>query len=216
MRLVLVMFGRLLQVCTGRFVLCMTLGTLNVAGALAADALSALPNYDRVRILQRPRVISEAELTDQDGKTFRLSQLHGKVTFVFFGFTNCPDVCPIAMEKFREFHDSGALDLDRVSFVLISVDGERDTPEVLKSYLSKFSPDFIGLTGKPDDIKPIVKEFSASFHKGTVSDDSGNYSVMHSPQAFVLDRDGLVRAEFYRPTVEAMAAVTEALLTDGE
>ena len=181
-----------------------------------ATADEVIPSYDRVRVLQPARTISDVELTNQNGRPFRLSDLHGQVAIIFFGFTNCPDVCPIAMAKFQQLQNSGDSHLDRVAFVLISVDGERDTPDVLKAYLRKFSRRFIGLTGDPDKVKLIAKEFSAAFYKGNLAKSGGQYTVSHSPQAFVLDTAGKLRAEFYNPSIEAMAAITLALLKNLE
>jgi cytochrome oxidase Cu insertion factor (SCO1/SenC/PrrC family) len=75
-----------------------------------SHAESEIPSFDRVRVLQKPRLIADAELTDQDGKPFRISDLHGRVAFVFFGFTHCPDVCPMAMNNFRQLESSGLVD----------------------------------------------------------------------------------------------------------
>jgi len=93
---------------------------------------------------------------------------------------------------------------------MISVDGERDTPEVLKAYLARYSPRFIGLTGTRDKVKPIAAEFSAAFFKGS----GDNYSVSHSPQVFVMDKAGRLRAEFYNASIEAMTDVALALLDE--
>ena len=183
-------------------------------GLLAVAAAAELPSYDRVRNLDSARTISDAKFIDQEGKPFHLGQLRNRVVLVFFGFTHCPDVCPTAMAKFRQFEQSGRIDAGEVAFVLISVDGERDTPEVLKEYLAKFSPRFIGLTGEPGQVKALAKEFRASFYRGQVSESDGSYSMMHSPQAFVLDRNGRLRAEFYNPSLDAMAGVTSALLAE--
>jgi len=183
-------------------------------GALATDlAVAQLPSYDRVRVLEQPRGIADAELLDHDGRPFKLSQLQGRVALVLFGFTNCPDVCPLAMESMQQLRESGRVNPDEVAFVLISVDGVRDTPPVMKDYLSRFSPDFIGLTDAPNVVKPIARAFSASFFKGGEGHD-GHYTVSHSPQVFVIDRDGRLRAEFYTPSLEAMAGTTNALLQE--
>lgn len=196
----------------------MTLTTLLSAIVWLAFAPTSsaadLPSYDRVRVLETAREVSDAELTNQDGDAFQLSELRGRVAFVFFGFTNCPDVCPLTMQKFRLLNESGQIDPKKVAFVLVSVDGERDTPDVIKAFLGKFSPDIIGLTGDPGLVKPIAKEFSASFYKGNPTGSDGHYSMMHSPQAFVLDPAGQLRAELYSPTVEAMAGIANALLED--
>jgi protein SCO1/2 len=190
------------------------LGLLVLQAQLIATANTPLPSYERVRLFQTARTISDPELTDQDGRPFQLSQLHGQVALVFFGFTNCPDICPVTMAKFQQLQRSGNVDPEKVAFVFISVDTERDTPAVVKAYLDKFSPRFIGLTGDSDKIKTIAKDFSASFFKDNPSGSSGDYSVAHSPQAFVLDPAGRLRAEFYSPSVEAMAGIALALLSE--
>ena len=173
-------------------------------------AVDEIPSFDRVRILAKPRLIADAELTDQIGKPFKISDLRGRVAFVFFGFTHCPDICPLAMNNFRQLERSGLVDNEQIAFVLISVDGERDTPEVLSKFLATYSSDFIGLTGDPSDVKPIAKQFSVAFFKGNESPDK--YQVSHSPQAFVLDQSGQLRAELYSASTEAMAGVANALI----
>lgn len=179
-------------------------------------SFAAIPEYDRVRVLEAPRPVPETKLTDQHGQAFSLQQLRSTVVLVFFGFTNCPDVCPAAMGKFRLLQTSEKIETDEVSFVLISVDGDRDTPAVMKEYMANFSPDFIGLTAEPVKVKSLAKAFRASFYKGQVSETNGSYSMMHSPQVFVLDRGGNLRAEMYDPPIETMAGVIEALLSESE
>ena len=179
-----------------------------------AKADTGLQKYDRVRVFESPRIISDAELIDQEGRPFQLSQLRGRVALVFFGFTHCPDTCPLTMAKFRQLEESGAVDLEKVAYVLISVDAERDTPAVLKDYLARFSPRFIGLTGDPNKINAVAGNFSASFFPDNPSGPDGDYTVAHSRQAFVLDPAGKLRAEFYDPSTEAMAAIVRALLAE--
>lgn len=182
--------------------------------ATPVGADSALPSYDRVRVFQPARAIADVELTDQQGRPFQISHLRGRVALVFFGFTNCPDVCPLTMAKFSQLQQSGNVDTEKVAFVLVSVDAERDTPAVLKAYLENFSPRFIGLTGDPVEIKALAKDFSASFFKGNPTGSDGVYSVAHSPQAFVLDPAGQLRAEFYDASIESMTGITLALLAE--
>ena len=173
-------------------------------------AAAEIPNYDRVRVLSQPRPISDVELIDRHGKTFRLSSLNGAPAMVFFGFTNCPDVCPMAMQKLKTFRREAGDELSEVAVVLISVDGERDTPARIDEFLSS-SGDFIGLTGDPERISGIAREFSAAFFKVTDGGSSGSYAVSHSPQTFLLDRDGRLRAEFYDASIEAMIGVARAI-----
>jgi protein SCO1/2 len=193
-----------------------TAAYLLVAGAqlLPSAACAELPSYERVLALATPRSIDDVELTDQNGHAFRLSALRGKVAFVLFGFTNCPDVCPVTMERLREFHDSRALVGTKVAYVMISVDGERDTPTAMKAFIAKYSNDFIGLTAEPSRVKPIATQFSANFFKGGHIGHGDGYNVTHSPQIFVLDPAGRVRAEVYGASNEAMAGVARALLTE--
>ena len=193
---------------------------LALLAALPLCASGEIPGFDRVRVLKKPIEVADAQLIDQRGDSFRLSQLDGKVTLLFFGYTNCPDVCPIAMETFRQLHDSGAVDNDKVNYVLISVDGDRDTPEAMQSFLDKFSTAFIGLTSDPARVKTIAAQFSVSFfnmgpasHTGH-SEHTQQYDVSHSPQAFALDPSGRVRAELYAPSVESMAGLVNAILAE--
>ena len=164
--------------------------------------------------METPRLIDDAKLLNQDGQDFHVSDLQGKVAFIFFGFTNCPDVCPMTMARWRDLERSGEVEAEQVAFVLISVDGERDTPAVMKEYLLGFSESFLGLTGSPATIKPIAKQFSAAFYKGAQSPDSGRYSVSHSPQVFILDPAGRLRAEMYEPSIESMSGIVGALLVE--
>jgi len=190
----------------------LTLIAIDIGRGSSLAAASEIPSFDRVRVLDAPRSFSDVELVDQNGESALLTDLHGRVAFVFFGFTNCPDVCPLAMVRFRQLYSSGLVDTDKVAFVMISVDGQRDTPQALKSFLAEYSSDFIGLTGDPAAVRPIAKQFSAYFFKGNESD--GNYTVSHSPQAFVVDPSGRVRAELYSASTEAMAGVANALLVE--
>lgn len=175
---------------------------------------AALPQYDRVRLIDNPRLVPSGELTDQAGEPFQLAGLRGKVSLVFFGFTNCPDVCPMGMQRMRMLEESGEVAADKIAYVLISVDGQRDSPEVMKAFLEQYSPDFLGLTADTQAVKKIAKGYSVAFFKGSVNDADGSYSVSHSPQIFVVDPDGYARAEFYNADLRAMAGVVNAILEE--
>ena len=187
-----------------------------LAVAQCPPASADIPSYDRVRVLEAPRLIADAVLTDQNGASFKLTDLRGEIAFVLFGFTNCPDACPLSMERLRELNHSGLVAANDVAYVMISVDGERDTPAAMKAFLAKYSSEFIGLTADPNLVQPIAQQFSAMFFKGSRHAHDGGYEVAHSPQIFVLDRKGRVRAEVYGASVEAMAGVAHALLDEEE
>ena len=177
---------------------------------------ATLPTYDRVLQLPEGRPIKNVELTNHEGRAFGLGDLQGRVAFVFFGFTNCPDVCPIAMQKFRQVEEAGGTELKSVAYVLISVDGERDTPDVMKAYLSQISLRFIGLTGDPSSVKPLARSFSAAFFKANPLQEGGSYLVSHSQQIFIVDAAGLLRAEFHNASIEAMQGIALALLNEAK
>jgi protein SCO1/2 len=194
-------------------VLLATLACCTLPLFAAAPARAEIPSLDRVRVLDAPRAIADAELVDQNGAPFRLDALHGKVTFVLFGFTNCEDVCPLAMERLRELHDANTLDRAEVTYAMISVDGARDTPAAMKAFLAKYSAEFVGLTAPTATVKPIADQFSAAFFAGA-HDHHGGYAVAHSPQIFVLDTAGRLRAELYGASIEAMTGVVRALAAE--
>jgi|GEM_PF-2643064 len=200
---------------TIRALLLLVAGFVSVGIAeLPRPASAAVPAYERVRVLETPKPIGSATLTDQNGAPFDLAKLQGKVAFVLFGFTNCPDACPLSMERLRELNHSGLVAADDVAYVMISVDGERDTPAAMKAFLAKYSSEFIGLTADPNRVQPIAQQFSAAFFKGSRHQHDGGYEVAHSPQIFVLDLKGRVRAEVFGASLEAMAGVAHALLDE--
>lgn len=174
-------------------------------------AVGEIPQHDRVRVLSAPRAITDFELTDRKGHTFRLADLNDSTAMIFFGFTHCPDVCPMTMQKLKQFVQEGGSALDDVEVVMISVDGERDSASRMDSFLGRYAESFIGLTGDPVVVKTIAKEFSAAFFKEASGDGDRSYSVAHSPQVFLLDGSGRLRAEFYDSSVDAMVAVALAV-----
>ena len=182
-----------------------------VGASFAAHVHAEVPRVDRVRVVETPRPIADAELTNEDGLALRLKELRGKVAFVLFGFTNCADVCPLAMERLAMLRDSGSLNSADVAYVMISVDGERDTPAAMKAFLSRYPEEFVGLTAAPNRVTPIAEQFSAAFFRGAHSA-HGKYDVAHSPQIFVVDAAGNLRAELFGASVESMTAVAFALL----
>lgn len=190
------------------------LAGLVIAAALLANSADAeVPRLDRVRVVETPRAIADAAFTDEEGRAAGLQQLRGKVVFVLFGFTKCADICPLAMERLGELHDSGGLNSADVAYVMISVDGERDTPAVMKEFLARYPDEFIGLTAPPNRVTPVARQFSAAFFKGAHTA-HGEYDVAHSPQIFVVDAAGKVRAELFSASIQSMTAVALALLAE--
>ncbi len=167
---------------------------------------------DRVQTVAAPQVLDDFALTDQDGRPFKFSSLHGKDTLVFFGFTSCPNVCPAAMFKLKLLTETLQKEGASVpEVVLVSIDGDRDTPAVMKEYIGKFSDKFVGLTGDPKAVRKIAADFKAVFFKGLPSDNAGNYLVEHTSQIYLVDAKGRLRATFFDAPVEAMAQATRSI-----
>jgi protein SCO1/2 len=187
---------------------------LALASAIAAAGeRAALPTLDRVYVNPAPAAVADFTLTDQSGKPRAFSSLKGEPALVFFGFTHCPNVCPSALGRLKLLHEARGGALKDAQVVFISVDGDRDTPARLESYLGPLSPDFIGLTGEPDGIAKIAAQFAAVFFKEPAAKDGG-YNVMHSTQVFAIDKAGRLRATFADASIEDMATITAILLAE--
>jgi protein SCO1 len=116
------------------------------------------------------------------------------VTVLLFGFTHCPDICPTALLNLSAVLDQLGEDRGLVQIAFITVDPERDTPEVLQDYMSSFGPNFIGLTGEPDAIRRVAKAFKVFFQKVPLP--GGDYTMDHSVAIYVLDQQARVRLMF--------------------
>lgn len=130
----------------------------------------------------------ELALTGTDGKPYTLESLKGKVTVVLFGFTQCPDVCPTSLAELTQVMKLLGNDAKRVQVVLITVDPERDTPEVLRAYVSGFDSQFLGLTGTTEQIKKTAASFKVYYAKTAGA--QGNYSMDHSASFYLMDAQG--------------------------
>ncbi|WP_197707378.1 MULTISPECIES: SCO family protein [Sphingobium] len=132
-------------------------------------------------------------LTDQDGKKVRWEDFKGKYRLVYFGYTYCPDVCPVDLQRiaqgFAKFEKDKPALAAKVQPIFISVDPERDTPAVLKTYVAAFHPRLIGLTGTPDEIAKVAKDFVVLYNKEKAEGASG-YLVSHSRTPYLFDADG--------------------------
>ena len=154
-------------------------------------------------------------LTDQNGQPRTLADFTGKVTVVFFGFTQCPDVCPTTMAELAQVKASLGKDGDRVQGVFVTVDPERDTAAVLKTYMGGFDPSFVALRGSPDDIAATAKEFKV-FYAKVPGKTEGSYSVDHTAGSYVFDAQGKVRLFIrYGGGAQALAADLKTLLAAG-
>jgi len=158
---------------------------------------------DSAYILPKPDPVATFNLVNQDNATFDNSALKGKWSFLFFGFTHCPDVCPTTLAVFNQVHrelDQRPQGASDVQFVFVSVDPERDTPQLLKAYVTSFNPAFIGVTGNGADLARLSDSLGVVYQKvpGATPD---QYFMDHSSAVLLIDPRGQLRGVFAAPHV---------------
>jgi len=152
------------------------------------------------------------ELPDVDGRPRTLADWKGKVTVVFFGYTQCPDVCPTTMADLAAIRKSLGADGDKLQSVFVTIDPERDTPEILKAYVANFGPGFTALRGTADQTAAAAKEFKV-FYAKVPGKEPGSYTMDHSAGSYVFDTNGRIRLfERYGVGPQALAADLKRLL----
>ncbi|MGT2502655.1 SCO family protein [Bradyrhizobium guangxiense] len=145
------------------------------------------------------------QLTDQNGKAVTDKSLKGKPTLIFFGYTHCPDVCPTSLFEISEVLRAMGKDADKVNAVFISVDPERDTPAIMKDYLSSFDPHLEGLSGDPAETAKVITSYRVYAKKVPTKD--GDYTMDHTALIYLMDRDGRFVSPFnLKRTPEEAAA----------
>ena len=178
---------------------------LGALGALAAfGGATLLAGCDKLGFSSAPKASFQGvdltgaayargfSLPDQNGKTRTLEDFRGKVVVVFFGFSQCPDVCPTTLAELAQVKKALGPDGDKVQGVFVTVDPERDKPELLKAYLESFDPGFVALRGSPEQLKETAKEFKIYYAKvpGKTPD---SYTMDHTAASFLFDPQGRVR-----------------------
>jgi protein SCO1/2 len=177
---------------TRRFVLSLSCA-LSAALALAAcdQTKSSKPAFKGVD-LTGAEYARQLNLTDQDGQARTLGDFKGKVLVVFFGYTQCPDVCPTTMSELAQVKKALGPDGERVQGIFVTVDPERDTPALLKAYLASFDPSFVALRGSPEQISEAAREFKVYFAK-VPGKTPESYTMDHTAASFLFDATGRVR-----------------------
>ena len=182
--------------------------TIVIAGILAGVAAAryfvrepdALPPLERATLFQEPRPLPELKLIDQAGRAYGRERLRGHWNFLFFGFVNCPDICPTTLATLaavrKELADLPAGELPGVT--LVSVDPGRDSPAALARYVAHFDPSFTGVTGSADAISSLTESLGVAVIIGPEAAD-GNYAVDHTAAIFLVDPEARVAALFGTP-----------------
>ena len=150
-------------------------------------------------------------LVDQSGKTVTDADLKGKWSLVYFGYTHCPDACPTALNAIAIALDQLGQKREAVRSVFITVDPERDTPEVLKEYVANFDAPILALSGSPEEIARAAKAYRVYYAKH--SEPGGDYSMDHSSVIYLMDPEGRFTASFtHQSTPEEIAERLKKLL----
>jgi protein SCO1 len=159
-------------------------------------------------LLAPPRPLPAVELFDHDGQSFGTGRLRGRWSLMFFGFTSCPDICPVTMSALAQ---TGKLLADlpeglRPQVILVSVDPDRDTPERLAGYVKAFDPAFVGVTAAQEVVDDFARQMGVAVAIRKRDGDGGSYNVDHSSAIFLIDPDGAMRALFSTPHTPKLIA----------
>jgi len=184
-----------------QFIIAIALGLALAAGTFVALYTQAPSAPESALILPAPNPVPEFSLVDQHGTPVDQTVFEGQWDLVFFGFTQCPDVCPTTLQVLAtakaELQEMGQAPLPRI--VLVSVDPERDTPELMRQYVDYFGAGNLGITGALEEITKLTSGLGIFFEKH--SPDGENYSVDHSAAVLVFNPDGGFEALFSGPHV---------------
>lgn len=176
-----------------------------LAVALIATFAFRRPYTFHGTVINPPLPVTDFALQTANEETFRLSDARGKIVLLFFGYTSCPDVCPITLGTFKQVHEQLGRDAQKVKFVMVTADPERDTPEKVAAYVERFNPEFTGLSGSLSDLQPVWDELGVSVEKQD-SGSAAGYLVSHTASVYVLDPNGSLLMTFpYGTTAVDMA-----------
>ncbi|CAG4891157.1 SCO family protein [Paraburkholderia saeva] len=165
-----------------------------LGSALFMAGCNKAPSFQNLDITGNTQFGADFSLPDTSGKTRTLADFKGKVVVLFFGYTHCPDVCPLTMAELSQaLQQLGPKDAQRVQVLFVTVDPERDTPELLAQYVPAFNPTFIGLRPASDaQLVKVTKDFRVYYAKvpGKTPD---SYTMDHTAASYVFDPDGKLR-----------------------
>ena len=183
-------------------VLATTLGGMWLAAAYRENGSRAILLPDRVMTLfPDPKPLTAFALTDHENRVFDLSRIRGKWSFLFFGFTHCPDICPTTLAVLARAHESivkNTVGAEDIQFVFISVDPNRDTASKLRQYVDYFDTSFLGVTGDNAQLGNLAGQLGAAYQVA-ITPGTENYPVYHSAAVFLLDPEARYHAVFTPP-----------------
>ena len=176
---------------------------------------AAEPHVFSSVVYEPTEAVPDFTLTAHNGDEYTLSERSGDVVAIYFGYTHCPDVCPLTLNNLARAKELLPEDLrDDLEVVMLSVDPDRDTVETLADYVPHFDPDFLGVGGTPDEVERVLRDWRIRVELGE-PDADGNYLVGHPSFTLVLDRSGQRRLKMnHFLTVEQLAADLQAVLNE--
>ena len=160
-----------------------------MAGGLIWHESETVPGLGRTVTTGQVAVGGPFALTDQNGQKRASASFKGKYQLIYFGYTFCPDVCPTTLAVMSQALDKMGMDGARIVPIFITIDPERDTPKVLKSYMDAFGPSFVGLTGSQSEIAAVEKEYRV-YAKKQPQGGKANYGIDHSSVIYLMGPDG--------------------------
>jgi protein SCO1/2 len=138
---------------------------------------------------------SDFELARANGDSFRLSEQHGKIVMLFFGYTSCPDVCPTTMAELNQALGKLGDKADQVQVLFVTVDPQRDTPGKVQEYVNHFNPSFIGLSGSESELAKVWSDYGV-FRQVVEGKSAAGYLVDHTARVTLIDQQGNLRVSF--------------------
>jgi len=189
-----------------RSVLYVGIGVLVLLVAVVAISVLERPAALKGSVIEPPWPAPEMSLTTHDGQPFQMSAQRGKVVLLYFGYVNCPDECPLTMAHVKLARNELGDEASNVQVVMVSTDPVRDTPEALAEFMGKFDPSFLGLTGTPEALQKVWKDYGVAVEHG---------GETHSTFLFVIDPRGDIRETLLPETEPADIASDARLLLQG-
>lgn len=194
------------------------LGLLLLAGCGGAPAATPTPAYvDELlgAVYDPPRELQEFNLESTGDAPFTLADHRGKVVLLYFGYRSCPDFCPTTFSELRRVMADLGEQSSRVQVILVTIDPERDTLDLLRQYTTAFNPSFIGLRGEGETLQTVMDQFGAVAEKQQLSDDPRAYLMDHTASVFLIDPQGRLLSQYlygtdYRDIVHDVRAILNA------
>lgn len=164
-------------------------------------------------VIDPPQPLTDFRFAASTGGSLSLSDLRGQYVLLYFGFTRCPDFCPTTLIKYKQIKALLGEAADQVTFVMVSVDEERDTPPVLEQYMGRFDPAFIGLQGTDTALELIQSEYNLFYARVPLAGSASDYTMDHSASKYLINPDGqLIRIYSFTDQAAVIAEDIQSLL----